>query len=216
MTQVQLVEKIEVVGGYVKRILEKRMDKMIDMNFDVDKVFQERLASSMGLDKYRYIMEQVSITNVAVDTDFQRIFNSFYIVRRNKGWRKSYYEYFESVKNGKPTFESIITYLYKSTGNIEPSFSSKMLATILPEKPIWDRYVVQNLNMQLTGVTKEEKLKKAILLYADMEKWYADFLETEKGRECISEFDRVLPDYKGISSIKKIDSILWCIRWFHG
>ena len=158
------------------------------------------------------LMEQVSITNVAVDTDFQRIFNSFYIVRRNKCWRKSYYEYFESVKNGKPTFESIITYLYKSTGNIEPSFSSKMLATILLEKPIWDRYVVQNLNMQLTGVTKEEKLKKAILLYADMEKWYADFLETEKGRECISEFDRVLPDYKGMSSIKKIDSILWCIR----
>lgn len=63
----------------------------------------------------------------------------------------------------------------------EPSFSSKMLATILPEKPIWDRYVVQNLNMQLTGATKEEKLKNAIMLYADMEKWYADFLETEKG-----------------------------------
>lgn len=55
-------------------------------------------------------------------------------------------------------------------------------------------------------------MKKAILLYADMEKWYADFLETEKGRECISEFARVLPDYKGISSIKEMDSILWCIR----
>ena len=184
----------------------------MDMSFDVGKVFQERLASSMGLDKYRYIMEQVSITNVAVDTDFQLTFNGFYIVRRNESWRKSYYEYFESVKNGKPTFENIITYLYESTGNIEPSFSSKMLATILPEKPIWDRYVVQNLNVQLTGATKEEKLKNAILLYADMEKWYADFLETEKGQECISEFDRVLPDYKGISSIKKIDSILWSIR----
>ena len=67
MTQVQLVEKIEVVGGYVKRILEKRMDKMIDMNFDVDKVFQERLASSMGLDKYRYIMD-VSYTNMTLPT----------------------------------------------------------------------------------------------------------------------------------------------------
>ena len=55
VTQVQLVEKIEVVGGYVKRILEKRMDKMMDMNFNVSEVFQERLASSMGLDKYRYI-----------------------------------------------------------------------------------------------------------------------------------------------------------------
>lgn len=77
MTQVQLVEKIEVVGGYVKRILEKRMDKMIDMNFDVGKVFQERLASSMGLDKYRYIMEQVSITNVAVDTVFNEYSTAF-------------------------------------------------------------------------------------------------------------------------------------------
>ena len=101
----------------------------MDMSFDVGKVFQERLASSMGLDKYRYIMEQVSITNVAVDTDFQRTFNGFYIVRRNESWRKSYYEYFESVKNGKQTFENIITYLYESTGNIELSFSSKMLAT---------------------------------------------------------------------------------------
>ena len=30
----------------------------MDMNFDVTKVFQDRLAESMGLDKYQYIMEQ--------------------------------------------------------------------------------------------------------------------------------------------------------------
>lgn len=184
----------------------------MDMNFNVGKVFQARLAASMGLDRYRYIMERVNSTNVATDIDFQRTFNGFYLVRRNEDWRKSYYEHFESVKSGSPTFESIITYLYECIGNIEPSFSSKMLATILPEKPIWDRYVVRNLNMQLTGATKEEKLKNAIILYADMEKWYADFLNSEKGKECIVEFDRVLPDYKGISSIKKIDSILWSIR----
>lgn len=151
----------------------------MDMNFNVSKVFQERLASSMGLDKYQCIMEQVNSTNVATNSDFQRVFNGFYIVRRNESWRKAYCEH----------FESIITYLYERTGNIEPSFLSKMLATIFPEKPIWDRYVVQNLDIQLTGATKEEKLKNAIILYADMEKWYADFLESEKGKECISEFD---------------------------
>lgn len=184
----------------------------MDMNFNVSRVFQESLASSMGLDKYQYIMEQVNNTNVAINSDFQRTFNGFYIVRRNESCRKIYYEYFESVKNCTPTFESIITYLYECTGNIEPSFSSKMLATIFPEKPIWDRYVVQNLDIQLKSTTKEEKLKNAIILYADMEKWYADFLESEKGKECISEFDLVLPEYKGISNIKKIDSILWSIR----
>ena len=205
------VKSIELT--YIKRNRSEPGEvKVMDMSFDVGKVFQERLASSMGLDKYRYIMEQVGITNVAVDADFQRAFNGFYIVRRNESWRKTYYEYFESVKNSNPTFENIITYLYECTGNIEPAFSSKMLATILPEKPIWDRYVVQNLNIQLTGATKKEKLENAIMLYADMEKWYADFFKTEKGKECIREFDRVLPDYKGISKIKKIDSILWSIR----
>lgn len=55
----------------------------MDISFDVGKVFQERLVSSMGLDKYQYIMKQVNSTNVATDIDFQRTFNGFYIVRRN-------------------------------------------------------------------------------------------------------------------------------------
>jgi hypothetical protein len=81
----------------------------MDMTFNVRKVFQDRLAASIGLDKYQYIMGQVNNTNVATNTDFQRTFNGFYIVRRNEHWRNCYYEYFESVKNGNPTFESIIT-----------------------------------------------------------------------------------------------------------
>ena len=184
----------------------------MDMNFDVNKVFQDRLAVSMGLDKYQYIMEQVGKTNISQDAEFQRTFNGFYIVRRNEAWRKIYYEHFEKVKMGKPTYASILTHMYECTGNIEPSFTSKMLASIFPEKPIWDRYVVQNLNLQLVGKTQEEKLQNAIALYADMEKWYADFLKTDKAEECIAAFDRVMPDYKHISSIKKIDSILWSIR----
>lgn len=87
-----------------------------------------------------------------------------------------------------------------------------MLASIYPDKPIWDRYVVQNLNIQLTGSTKQEKLESAITLYSEMEEWYANFLQTAKAKECIEVFDSVLPDYQWMSSIKKIDSILWSIR----
>lgn len=58
-------------------------------------------------------------------------------------------------------------------------FLSKMLATILSKKQIWDCYIVQNPNIQLMGTTKEEKLKNAIMLYADIEKRYA-FLENRK------------------------------------
>ena len=184
----------------------------MNIDFNVNKIFQERLAVSMGLDRYEYIINQVKTTNVATDTEFQRIFNGFYIVRRNEVWRNIYYNFFEQVKNSNPTFESILLYLYNNTGNIEPSFSSKMLATIFPEKPIWDRYVVQNLNIDLVGATKKERLENAINLYKNIEKWYKEFLLTNKAKECIEVFDKVLPDYKQISSVKKIDSILWSIR----
>jgi hypothetical protein len=184
----------------------------MDMNFNVSKVFQDRLAVSIGLDKYQYIMDQVLKIDVSTNADFQRTFNGFYIVRRNEAWRKVYYELFEHIKTETPTFASILTYLFEHTGNIEPSFSSKMLATIFPQKPIWDRYVVQNLNMELVGLTKQERLENAIALYDDIEKWYEIFLKTDKAQECIKEFDRLMPDYQHISSIKKIDSILWSIR----
>ena len=51
-----------------------------------------------------------------------------------------------------------------------------------------------------------------ITLYSEMEEWYANFLQTAKAKECIEVFDSVLPDYQWMSSIKKIDSILWSIR----
>jgi len=185
---------------------------MIELDFDVNKVFQERLAASMGLDQYKYIMEKVKQVDVSLNTDFQRNFNGFYMVRRNEAWRKVYYDYFEKIKTDKPTFQEIIMHLFQCTGNIEPSFSSKMLATICPEKPIWDKYIVQNLGIELDGVTKDEKLKNAISLYSDIEKWYEEFLKTDKAMECIEAFDSILPGYKSISTTKKIDCIIWSIR----
>ena len=102
--------------------------------------------------------------------------------------------------------------MYEATGNIEASFSSKMLAMINPEMPIWDRYVVQNLCLNMKGKTKEVQLKCAINLYDQMISWYDGFLQTENGRECISEFDRILPGYVWMSDVKKIDFYLWSIR----
>lgn len=184
----------------------------MNMDFDVNKVFRDRLASSLGLDKYREIMEQAGKTDISSDADFQRLFNGFYVVRKNEAWRKVYYDYFEKVKTKNPTFAGIITHMYECTGNIEASFSSKMLATIFPNKPIWDSYVVNNLGMQLDGNTKQERLSNAIALYTDMEKWYEDFLQTDKAQECIEVFDRLLPDYKWLTDIKKIDCVIWSIR----
>lgn len=184
----------------------------MDMQFDIDRIFSDRLAAAFGLEAYVRIINSVCTTNISQDKEFQRLFNGFYVIRRNEAWRRIYYDYFEEQKHFKPSFETILTYLYEQTGNIEPSFSSKMLATITPQKPIWDKYVLQSLELQPTGKTPSEKLTNAVALYAQIESWYKGFLQTEKATECIQKFDQLLPDYSWISPTKKIDCILWSIR----
>ncbi len=179
---------------------------------DAKKIIETRIAESMGFEKYKQIMVMVRKINVSKDPVFQRTFNAFYRVRRNSEWRKTYYDLFEKAKGSSPSFEFIIRTMYEATGNIEASFSSKMLATINADMPIWDRYVVQNLCLHMKGRSKEDQLNCAIDLYDQMIRWYDGFLQTENGRDCIREFDRTLPGYAWMSDVKKIDFYLWSLR----
>ena len=187
-------------------------DSMAEISINPKRVIEDRIAGSMGFDKYRQIMETVRKTDVSSDPVFQRTFNAFYRIRRNAEWRKAYYDLFEIAKDNDPSFEYIIRTLYERTGNIEASFSSKMLATINSDMLIWDRYVVENLCLKMKGKTKEEQLECAVDLYDQMVRWYDGFLKTQNGRECITEFDRTLPGFVWMSDVKKIDFYLWSIR----
>lgn len=170
-------------------------------------VLQAQLARSLGLDRYAKIM-----IGDPSDPHFQRLFNGYYRIRRNEEWRMHYYSLFASAKKDDVTFEHIIRELYRRTGNVEASFSSKMLATIDASKPVWDKYVLQNLGLELTGKTPNEKLDNAVALYRQIERWYSEYLGTYEARENIDTFNRMLPDYKWVSDVKKIDCLLWSMR----
>ena len=90
---------------------------MTDLHFNAAEVLEKRLASSLGLDRYAEIMKNAKTTNISEDGEFQHLFNAFYRVRRNEAWRKTYYSLFEEMKQGSPTFESILRFLYEKTGN---------------------------------------------------------------------------------------------------
>ena len=174
---------------------------------NASEIMRAQLARSLGLDKYAEIMR-----GDPASPSFQRAFNGYYRIRRNEEWRNSYYALFLRARTEGFNFSQIITALFSATGNVEASFSSKMLATIDPAKPIWDQYVLQNLGLELTGKTQEEKLKNAIFLYGAIEKWYLDYLTTAEARENLEAFDLLLPEYKWISDVKKIDCLLWSKR----
>lgn len=170
-------------------------------------VLETQLALSLGLDRYDEIMHGDPSSE-----GFQRLFNGYYKIRRNEEWRRIYYSLFTQAKAKGFSFEQIVTALHDATGNVEASFSSKMLATINPAMPIWDQYVLQNLGIELTGKTQEEKLHSAVRVYSAIVHWYKEYLATNEAKQNIKEFDLLLPDYSWISDVKKIDCLLWSMR----
>lgn len=170
------------------------------------------------LEQYAYIMKEVHTTNVSTDSNFQRGFNYFYKIRRNADWRKAFYDLFEECKTVENlTFEYILRTLYAKTGNIEASFSSKLLATLEPDMPIWDSIVLQNLSLRPNNSQNQDKrLDGTVKTYQDLVCWYQEFLQTARGHEFVAAFDTAFPDLTGIGAVKKVDFLIWGKgKWFN-
>ena len=102
-------------------------------------------------------------TDVGYDADFQRFYNRFYRVRRNVEWQAHYYVIMEREKTSPSTeFADALREMHELTGNVEASFTSKMIATLHPDRPIWDSLVLARLGLRLKGTTAQPKLENAV------------------------------------------------------
>ncbi len=163
------------------------------------------------LEQYASIMKKVRTVDVSADADFQREFNYFYKVRRNEPWRTAFYSLFERCKTVKQlSFSYILRALCEETGNVEASFSSKLLSTLNPDMPIWDSIVLTKLGMKPNqSVDKEKRLAATETMYQDIVNWYQEFCQSAKAQEMLNAFDCAFPEFVSMSPVKKIDFLLW-------
>jgi len=176
-------------------------------------VISNMLKKSFGIDRYTFIIKELSKRDISKDTNYQRFFNAFYVVRRDHKWRKIYYDYFESQKNNKNlSFEMVIRYLYEKTGQVEASFSSKLLSTANPNMPIWDAYVLKNLGLKMKMGKPQDRIEQAIRLYREIHKTYMRLVKSQWGKSTIAKFNELLPDALWISDTKKVDFFIWQTR----
>jgi len=165
-----------------------------------------------GLEKYQVIMDRFPKVDVSKDAEFQKMYNGFYRVRqRDEEFYNAYYSYMEECKAEGTDFEKTLRYFYSKLNRVEASFSSKLVATINPEMPIWDVYVLENLQLKTPAQYSKTRLEDTVNLYKEIEKWYSDCVKSKDGKEMIKIFDQSFPN-NFISNIKKIDFILWQIR----
>jgi hypothetical protein len=111
-----------------------------------------------------------------------------------------------------PTFTETLRYLYQF-GRLDASFASKLLATINPNLPVWDQFILKHfcLKKPSTNPNQEARILQANTIYEELIRKYKDFLAGEASKTWIKLFDEYYPSYK-ITPIKKIDLIIWQAR----
>ncbi|HPK67504.1 MAG TPA: hypothetical protein PLL42_01860 [Bacilli bacterium] len=175
---------------------------IVESNYNWEKI-------QSGAAKYDFLMNRFLETDVSKDDEFRRKFTGFYKIRRSKTlFLNKYYNLMESLKGNPVAYSKIIKEVSSFQNAIEASFSSKMLATLNPDMPIWDRYVLENI-----GIKAPQQYRKTINvcieIYSEIVKWYKNFMNTQDSREMLFAFNKKLPEYKHFSDIKKIDLMLW-------
>lgn len=174
-----------------------------------DKLLKNIINKAWRLDEYLYIVENLKRTNVALDEEYQKRYNSFYRVRRNADWRNIYFNYLEKNKYRKDlSFEEAIKYIYAKTGSIEASFVSKLVATINPNMPIWDKNVLNYF-----GVHKQKgknMIDQSIQIYNNLYHEYEKLLMNQQVIEEIYYLRNII-NCNQLSDIKLLDFIVWTL-----
>ena len=118
----------------------------------------------------------------------------------------------EDCKNIFVTFEHVLRYIYEETGEIHYSFCSKLLATLDPDSPILDQYVLRHSGFALMGpeYSADARIKYYTNVYYTIKSEYEMALSnSEMIKKFIKTFNTEFPDYAHISDYKKMDSLLY-------
>ena len=164
-----------------------------------------------GLKDYCWLQDNVRQVYVSINTEFQRIFNRFYRVRRDLRWRASYYRLMERAKPTGISFAEVLKRLKRATGNIEASFASKLVATLDPELPVIDKFVLKNIGLRLPCYSASDREQKTIGVYEQLCAAYAELTTNAKGRMICERFRQCYPEV-AITKVKMIDLVLWQTR----
>jgi hypothetical protein len=161
--------------------------------------------------RYRWLQSRSRTSDVRSDAEFQRQFNGYYRLRRNQEWRSAYYKLMQAEKVERRGFAAVLHSLKSSTGRVEASFASKLVATIEPKLPVIDRYVLLHFGLRLPSYQASERELKTVHVYDELVRCYESLVVSPLGVRIRYLFNEQYGDHP-ITDLKKIDLVLWRIR----
>ena len=174
----------------------------------------KRVESVLG--KYDYVQRSLHACKVVTNTAYRSAFIGYYRMGfRSPRWYDMFFSILEREKRGdKVSFRTVLLEILRETGRLEASFSSKLVATISDNCPVWDRYVLDNLGLRAPfwSPDSERRLQRCVELYSNIQSWSSRVIQQDGFWEWRSRFDRLFPHFWHFSDIKKLDLLLWQSR----
>lgn len=165
-----------------------------------------------GLKQYISLQDDLRNFDVSKNRDYQRRFNHFYRVRRGTEWQSYFYKLLQDKKNTETGFAEILNAIYEKTDRYESSFASKLVATIDPNKPVIDKFVLANVGLALPYAAAKNRQERILLTYENLTVQFEIFLNnSENGRYLVNRFREQFPKYS-VTEIKMVDFVLWQTR----
>lgn len=168
------------------------------------------------IQKYVEIMKKLKENNGKLSELGKKKYKSFYGMNHafslSKDFYKIYFKYLEdNYHNTEINFSEVLDVISKASGRIEKSFASKLLATINPNRAVWDKNVSSRLELP-----EPKSIEEAKELYDELEKKLKiQYLNDKSVKKYIKIFDETFKDenwnLKDITPMKKIDLILWSL-----
>ncbi len=187
------------------------MESFIDQKTIVEAINKAR----KGIRQYLEIMRLFPDTDVSLNTEFQRKYNSLYRVRqRDKHFYETYYQYMQCSKGQNVEFQQVLRFLHSKLNRFEPSFSSKLAATHNPNLPIWDEIVLKNIGIKPPSLYSVDRMNKTTATYDKIKEWYSRYMNSKEGHLVIDLFDDIVDESSSITDLKKIDFVLWQTRTY--
>ena len=170
--------------------------------------------SKKSLDKYMGIMNSLFDVDIIENQSFQKQYNGYYRMRqRSKEYYFYYFKFLEEHKYDKDLlFRDVVTYLYDKTNRCELSFASKLLATVNPEYPVWDKYVAkEHFGISYSQYTPRKYPSRIDYLIAKYEEFcnqYLEYMKSDEANLIVETFKKEYEDIH-ISEVKMVDLVLW-------
>ena len=187
---------------------------------DKSRILENLRGRKTGLENYDHLQRSLQCTDVTTDERYQSKFRKFYRVRRGQDWRRVFFSILEREKKSRAvSFDEVLEELYhlarhNGKQQIETSYASKLVATIRPELPVFDKYVKENLELQTPpySMKAQERMDEFIDMYCHLHKKMLEMTQHKAFAKLRTCFDTAFPEYKHFTDVKKLDLFLWQYR----